>query len=51
MANEPKELLVKNVPADLVDRKVKAFSILGATNIKKVKNPDGTYNIEGTFPD
>jgi hypothetical protein len=30
---------------------VKAFEKLGATNIKKTQNPDGTFNLEGTFPD
>jgi hypothetical protein len=46
-----KELLAKNVPADEIDDMVKAFSALGATNIKKIKNADGSFNLEGTFPD
>jgi hypothetical protein len=46
-----KELLAKKVPADEVDEMEAAFKKLGATDIKKVKQPDGTFNLEGTFPD
>ena len=46
-----KELLAKNVPAEDIDEMVKSFEKLGATNIKKTKNADGTFNLEGSFPD
>jgi hypothetical protein len=46
-----KELLAKNVPADEIDDMEKSFKKLGATNIKRTENPDGTFNLEGTFPD
>jgi hypothetical protein len=48
MANE---LLAKNVPADEIEDMKKAFEKLGATNIKATKNADGTFNLEGSFPD
>jgi hypothetical protein len=46
-----KVLLAKNVPADEVDDVQKTFENLGATNIKKTENADGTFNLEGTFAD
>lgn len=46
-----KELHGKKVPANEVDKVVKTFEKLGATNIKKTRNPDGTFEIEGTFDD
>jgi hypothetical protein len=46
-----KELLAKNVPEDEIDEMVKAFEKLGATEVKKVENEDGTFDLEGTFPD
>ena len=46
-----KQLLAKNIPADEVNDLEAAFRELGATNVTKVKNPDGTYNLEGTFAD
>jgi hypothetical protein len=46
-----KQLLAKEVPADEVDELEKAFKALGATDIKKEKQADGTYNLEGNFPD
>ena len=45
-----KVLLAKEVPADEVDEIVEAFEVLGAT-VKKEKQPDGSFNVEGTFPD
>jgi hypothetical protein len=46
-----KQLLAKNVPADEVDQLEQAFQALGATDIKKEKQTDGTFNLEGNFPD
>jgi hypothetical protein len=46
-----KQLLAKNVPADEVDQVEATFQALGATDIKKEKQPDGTFNLEGNFPD
>jgi hypothetical protein len=46
-----KVLLAKNVSAKEVPKIQAAFKKLGATSIKKVKNADGTFNIEATFPD
>jgi hypothetical protein len=44
-----KQLLAKNVPAAEIDEMVKAFEKLGATDVKKTANADGTFNLEGTF--
>ncbi|WP_158228729.1 hypothetical protein [Bradyrhizobium sp. Y36] len=46
-----KQLLAKNIPADEIDDVEEAFKALGATELKKDKQPNGTYNLEGTFPD
>ena len=46
-----KELLAKKIPAKDIDKMVKSFEKLGATDIKKTKNTDGTFNLEGTFED
>jgi hypothetical protein len=46
-----KVVLAKHVPANEVDEMEAAFTALGATDIKKEKQADGTFNLEGTFPD
>jgi hypothetical protein len=46
-----KQLLAKEVPAEDVDEVEQAFQALGATDIKKEKQDDGTFNLEATFPD
>jgi hypothetical protein len=46
-----KQVLAKHVPKEEVEEMEKAFEALGATEIKKVKQTDGTYNLEGNFPD
>jgi hypothetical protein len=46
-----KVLLAKNVPADEVDEMEATFKQLGATDIKREKQTDGTFNLEGTFAD
>ena len=48
---EPKKLLAKNVLAEDVKDMIEAFKKLGATDITKTENPDGTFNLEGKFPD
>ncbi|MGH6709245.1 MAG: hypothetical protein ACREEK_09770 [Bradyrhizobium sp.] len=46
-----KKVLAKRIPKDEVKDIEDAFEALGATDIKKVKQADGTFNLEGTFPD
>jgi len=45
-----KVLMATDIPADEVDDIKAAFEVLGAT-VKVEKQPDGTFTIEGTFPD
>ena len=44
-----KQLLAMNIPADEVDDMIDTFEKLGAKSIKKIENPDGTFNIEVEF--
>jgi hypothetical protein len=46
-----KVVLAKHVPANEVEEMEQAFEALGATDIKKEKQADGTFNLEGNFPD
>ena len=46
-----KQLLATEIPADEIDNVEEVFKALGATDIKKEKLPDGTFNLEGNFPD
>jgi hypothetical protein len=46
-----KQLLATEIPADEIDDVEATFKALGATDIKKEKQLDGTYNLEGNFPD
>jgi hypothetical protein len=43
--------VVRNVPASEVDKKIKAMQALGATNIQKTANGNGTFDISCDFPD
>ena len=45
-----KPFTIKNIPADEIDAMTAAMVKLGATGVKKTKNDDGTYNLDGTFP-
>jgi len=44
-----KVLLAKNGPAEEVDEIIAAFEKLGATDIKKEEQADGSFNVEATF--
>lgn len=48
---KPKQILLKNIPADEIEEMIEAIEKLGATDITKKKNADGTFNLQGTFPD
>ena len=44
-------LILRDVPADEVEDKIKKFKRLGATKVEKKKQADGRYTLEITFPD
>ena len=43
-------VVLKNVPADDVDRVVEILKISGATNVQKIKD-NGTFTVKFTQPD
>jgi hypothetical protein len=47
----PDILILKDVPADQVEDKIKKYKKLGATKIKKTEQADGRYTLRITFPD
>jgi hypothetical protein len=44
-----KVVLTKNIPKEDIEEMERVLRELGATDIKKEKNDDGTFNLEGTF--
>jgi hypothetical protein len=47
----PDILVIKDVPADQVDDKVRKFKRLGATDVEKTAQTGGTFTLRVTFPD
>lgn len=43
-------LVLKGVPADLVEDRVQKYTQLGATNVEKVQE-NGSFTLKITFPD
>jgi hypothetical protein len=44
-------VVIKNIPADEVERTRTICMELGATNIELTENPDGTFDLEASFAD
>ena len=44
-------VVLRDVPADEVEGKIKAAKKLGGTDIKETDNKDGTFDLKVTFPD
>lgn len=45
----PKHILAREIPKDEVDEIVEALKELGATNVVKKEESDGTFTIDATF--
>lgn len=43
--------VLKNIPADQLDRVVQNFRDDGATEVDSDDNGDGTFDVTATFPD
>jgi len=47
----PKHIVIKHIPSDEVEEMEEIFESLGAKDVTKHDNGDGTADLEGTLPD